>query len=151
MRNDKNRVPDFNSFKTCTGDKFHLEYASKRMPDGTLKLSESGRTDIQAKIQSYASECDMAVIISKLKYGDTSVLSSKQPMYGDFTQFPSSYAEMLDLVTRSEKAFDSLSPSIKQQFDNDIAKWFSSIGSPEWLRIMGLVQPDPVKESEVSE
>lgn len=137
VRNKFSRVPDFNSFLTSVGEKFHVLFDSRLNEDGTIRLIESGREDIQAKINSHASSCDMSVIIRKLQLGDTSVLTSKQPMYGDFTQFPTSYAEVLDLVNRSDKAFTSLDPEVRAQFDNDKSKWFAAIGSPMWLEAMG--------------
>lgn len=154
MRHKHSRVLDPNEFKTHSGNKFHVSYSSKLNNDGTVSLHESGREDIQASINSHLAETDMAVIISKLQFGDTSVLTSKKPMYGDFTNFPKTFAEAFDLVSRSEKAFEALSPDVKQQFDNDVAKWFSTIGSPEWLDVMGLTPPvvEPTSnESEVVE
>lgn len=138
MRHKHSRVPDPNEFKTHPGNSHHIEYSSKFNPDGTITLVESGRTDIQAEINSHLGETDMAVIVHKLQFGDTSVLTSKRPMYGDFTKFPSSFAEVFDLVQRSEQAFESLPVDVKKTFDNSRAKWFSSIGSPEWLKAMGL-------------
>lgn len=150
MRNKFSRVSDPNEFRTHSGDKFHRSYDSIFQSDGTIRLKEAGKSDIQAEINSHLMETDMAVIISKLQMGDTSGLTSKKPMYGDFTNLPKSYAEAYDMVTRSEKVFESLSPDIKQRFDNDRAQWFSTIGTPEWIDKMALVVPD-AKESEVTE
>lgn len=161
MRNKHARVSDPNSFSTHPGEKFHVVYDSFFNQDGTIRLKPSGKKDIKAEINSHVAETDMAVIVQKLMMGDSSVFSTKKPLYGDFTQFPSTYAEAFELVNRSEKAFESLAPDVKQKFDNDRAKWFSSIGSPEWFEIMGItppeslappvVSPDVVKEKEVLE
>ncbi len=138
MRNNHSRVPDFNSFRTSPGDEFHISYSSRFNPDGTISLTESGRKNIQEEINSHLVETDMSIIVQRLQFGDTSVLSSKKPMYGDFTNLPSSFAEAFDMVNRSEKAFEALPPDIKQKFDNDRGKWFASIGSPDWFEFMGL-------------
>lgn len=150
MRNKHSRVPDFNKFKTEHGNKYRVEYSSRVEADGTVSLFESARTDIQAEINSHAAETDIAFIVSRLQMGDTSVLSSKKAMYGDFTQFPKTFSQMFDMVHRAEDAFESLPVDIKQSYDNDISQWFADIGSPDWMSRMGLnVEPDVPAESEV--
>lgn len=142
MRNKFCRVCDPNTFCTCSGSPEKVDYARKVNSDGTISLRECRRLNIQNEINSHREECDMAVILHKLRYGDTSVLTHKKPIYADFTQFPQSYAECLDLVHRSEDAFNSLDPAIKQKFDNSKEKWFASIGSDFWMKEMGFVPVD---------
>lgn len=146
MRHKNSRVSDPNEFKTHSGDTHHVQYESRLDFDGTVKLKESGRVDIQAQINSHAGETDMAVIVNRLMMGDTSVLTTKKPMYGDFTQFPRTYAEAFDLVNRSEQAFERLSPDIKVKYDNDVQKWFSSIGTEPWLSDLGLIDVVPTPD-----
>lgn len=143
MRHKHSRQSDPNEFMTHIGDTFHILREGRLNPDGTISLRESGRENIKDKINSYKSQTDMALIIAKLQAGDSSVLNTKPPMYADFTQFPKTYAEAYELVTRSEKAFESLPVDVKQSFDNDRGKWFATIGSPEWLEKMGFVSDQP--------
>ena len=90
MRNPNARVPlEFEP--TCSGDRYHIDY-QPIIEDGCIQLVESGRTDIQALIDSYADSCDMSLILQRLSIGDTSVLNPKTPMFGDFTACPSSLA-----------------------------------------------------------
>lgn len=138
MRNKFSRVPDPASFKSCVGDLFQPVYSPSFAPDGSISLKETDRVDIKKEINSYVPYTDMHYIISRLLAGDDSVLSSKQPMYGDFTQFPRSYAEMLELVQRGEDAFNSLPLDVRMKFDNDRYKWFASIGSDTWFEAMGI-------------
>lgn len=149
LRHKHSCQSDPNVFTTCAGDTFHVIKEGRMQSDGTIKLIVTGRENIQDKINSFASTCDMALIIQRLQMGDTSVLNPRKPLYGDFTQFPQTYAECLDLVQRSEEVFENLSVEVKQSFDNDINKWFASIGSPSWLEAMGMspaaspAAPDP--------
>lgn len=152
MRHKFSRQSDPNEFTTHIGDHFHVLREGRLNSDGTISLRESGREDIKAKINSHKAETDMALIISKLQAGDTSVLNPKPPMYADFTQFPQTYAEAYELVQRSEKAFEGLPVDVKQSFDNDRGKWFASIGTSEWFEKMGFVNVEPsASESEVIE
>lgn len=147
LRNKHAAVSDPNKFNTNSGDKFHVLREGRLQPDGTIRLVETGRENIQEKINSFAPGCDMSLIISRLRMGDSSVLTMKSPVYGDFTQFPTSYAECLDLVHRSEDAFKNLPIDVRQSFDNDINKWFATIGTEEWIRHMGLSNNSPAAES----
>lgn len=137
MRNKHSHQSDPNTFKTSHGNKEHIIRGSRINPDGTITLYESSRENIKDKINSHLAETDMSIIIARLKNGDTSVLSANRPIYADFTQFPKTYAEAFDLVQRSESAFENLPVNIKKSFDNNVAFWFSSIGSPEWIEKMG--------------
>lgn len=142
MRNKQARVPDdFSVFTSPPGDLFHDVLTPSFRSDGTIELTVTDRVDIKKEINSHRDETDMAFILSRLMAGDDSVLDSRPPMYGDFTQLPNSYAEMLNLVLDGERYFDSLPLDVRNKFDNDHAKWFSTIGSDSWVSAMGLVRP----------
>lgn len=143
MRNPNSKIQKIDEFLTQSGDLFKPVLSGKLMPDGTIRLTEVDRVDIKAEINSHASTCDMAYILSRLRQGDSSVVNVTPGVYGDFTQFPKSYAEMLQLVQSGEAAFDSLPLDVRSQFDNDISKWFASIGSDEWRSKMKMPKQPP--------
>ncbi len=161
MRNKYARVPDPLAFNSPVGDLFHVLFSAYFKPDGSLGLKEYDRIDIKKEINSHLDETDMSYILSRLMAGDDSVLNPRPPLYGDFTQFPTSYAEMLNMVISGEQYFDSLPLDVRKQFDNDRGKWFATIGSDDWLSAMGLVRredpvastvvPDIIKDKEVIE
>ena len=136
MRNPNARIPIFTDLFSCSGDLFKPVLSGKLMADGTIKLSEVDRIDIKAEINSHASTCDMAYILSRLNVGDVSVLNGK-----DFTVFPKTYAEMLQLVQAGEAAFDSLPVEVRSKFDNNLNKWFSQIGTDDWCEKMNVQKP----------
>lgn len=123
MRNKNACVSDPNSFVTSAGDEFHVIYNAKLLDDGTIKLIESDKEDIQAKIDSFRDQTDMAYILRQLQLGDTSVLTSKQPMYGDFTAMPKNMLEAMQIMIDGEKAFYDLDLDTRQKFDNNFRKW----------------------------
>lgn len=143
MRNLNARVPIPSDFFTCPGDLMKPVLSGKLMPDGTIKLTAVDQIDIKAEINSHACTCDMAYILSRLKVGDVSVLSAKEGAYGDFTVFPKTYAEMLQLVQSGEDAFNSLPLDVRASFDNDLNKWFATIGSDDWSEKMKIPKPVP--------
>lgn len=144
MRNPNARVPTPSDFFSCSGDLMKPVLSGKLMPDGTIKLTEIDQIDIKAEINSHASTCDMAYILSRLKAGDSSVLQAQPGAYGDFTVFPRTYAEMLQLVQSGEESFSSLPLDVRASFDNDINKWFAGIGTDDWREKMKIPKPTPV-------
>lgn len=143
MRNLNARVPTPSDFFTNSGDLMKPVLSGKLMPDGTIKLTETDQIDIKAEINSHASTCDMAYILSRLRQGDVSVVNVTPGVYGDFTQFPKSYAEMLQLVQSGEDAFAALPLDVRSKFDNDVSKWFASIGTDDWRSAMNIPKPVP--------
>lgn len=139
MRNKNAMVSDPNDFFTCSGDRYRIIYEPIIRPDGTIELVESGKDDIQEMIDSFRDQTDMSYILGRMAAGDTSVLNQKQPMYGDFTSMPKTYAEALQLVIDREKQFMALPLDVRKQFDNDFKKWFSQSGSEEWYEKMSSV------------
>lgn len=133
MRNPNARVPlEFDP--TCSGDRYHVDY-QPIIEDGCIQLVEAGRTDIQAVIDSYADSCDMSLILQRLSIGDTSVLNSKTPMFGDFTSCPSTLAGILNLKLEAQRLYDKLDPAVRDQFE-DFNSWLAASGSQEWLTKM---------------
>lgn len=130
------------------GDKVHVLYKPVVNDDGSIDLVEAGKEDINAYIQSFAESCDLECILAKYAAGDTSVLSVKKPMFGDFTKMPSTYAEVLQLQIDSANLFNSLPVDIKKQFDNDPNKFLAAAGTNEWIEKISPILPEYKKESE---
>lgn len=152
MRNKYANVSEPNDFVTCSGEKYHITYSTKVMPDGKLLLEPNGKEDIQAMINSHREETDMSFIIQRLSMGDTSVLNKKAAMYGDFTQMPKTYAESLQLVMDAEKHFYEMPLEVRNKFGNDFRQWFATAGAPDWFDKMGIVKSvDEPSEKEVDE
>ena len=133
MRNPNARVPLVFE-PTCSGDRYHIDY-QPIIEDGCIQLVESGRTDIQAVIDSFADSCDMSLILQRLSFGDTSVLNTKTPMFGDFTACPSTLAGILNLKLEAQRVFDKLDPAVREQF-TDFNDWLAASGSQDWLTKM---------------
>lgn len=141
MRNKNACVSDPNSFCTDPGSRYRTLFSPIVRPDGTIQLVESGKEDIQEYIQSQKDKTDMSFILSRMAAGDTSVLTDKTPMYGDFTSMPKNYAEALQLVIDREADFMKLPLEVRNKFNNDFRQWFAQSGSEEWFDKMASVLP----------
>lgn len=125
-----------NDIFTEPGDPIKKTFEPIVLDDGTIDLVESGKIDLQAEIDSYREECDLNVIIQRYANGETDVLNKRKGMYGDFTQMPKTYAEVLQLQIDSRNLFNSLPVDIKEKFDNDENKFFVQAGTQEWFDII---------------
>lgn len=148
MRNKNACVSDPNSFFTGPGSRYRTLFSPIVRPDGTIELVESGKEDIQEFIQSQKAHTDMSFILSRMAVGDTSVLTDKTPMYGDFTVMPKTYAEALQLVIDREADFMKLPLDVRNKFNNDFRQWFAQSGSEIWFEKMASVLPEKEKTIE---
>lgn len=103
-----------------------------------------GEEDTYPLIQSYKDSCSINYLLAKYANGDVNALSKVQGVYGDFTQLPKSFAEVLQRVIDGENFFNSLPLDIRQQFGNDFRRWFAEAGTDSWLSSMGITAPDTV-------
>lgn len=149
MRNPYSKVSDPNKFFSSAGEEVHVLYSPRINVDGSIRLEKSGEVNIRDEINSHRDETDIAIIMRRLKQGDTSVLQRNNPMYGDFTNLPKSMAEVLQVHIDAEKAFLSLPVDIRSQFGNDVNRWIASAGSDEWMEIMKFDKP--ISESDIKE
>lgn len=126
MRNKFAGVSDPHSFESCAGSRIHTLYSSK-FDGSSVVLEETGCFDLQEKINSFAPYTDIAYMLNRLKVGDSSVLTSRNPLYGDFTGFPDNPTDAINLYHGAEEAFAQLPPEEKLSYNNDFRVWLSSL------------------------
>lgn len=137
MRNKNAKVTDPNKYFTDPGSPEHILYSGKVLPDGTIRLDEVGKENIQEIINAAAETCDMAYILHELALGNTSVLNQREASYGDFSAAPKSLMEAMQIMIDGEQAFLKLPLETRQKFDNSYMLWLSTNGSNEWIEKMG--------------
>lgn len=150
-------------YYTCPGDPIHIIYRPSVDKEGNIELVESGKENTDDIIQSYAESCDIVTILARACNGEPELLNQRQGTFGDFTQMPKTFAEMLQLQIDSNRLFDSLPSDVKDKFGNDSNKFFAQAGTKEWAETLGdvlsvdnkklfgvYVEPD-VKEGEITE
>lgn len=113
-------------------------YSSEVQVDGTIKLVESGKEDLYAYIQSHRDSVDINVLVARYQSGDVSALSRVQGSFGDFTEFPKTYSELLNAMIAGEQFFQSLPVDVRARFDHDFNKFLVGMDDmPSWLSKMG--------------
>lgn len=129
IRNPNSRISNPYGFTSPAGEAIHTLYTGVWQTN-RLVLVESGTVDLQERIQVQAPSTDLAFMIKRLKLGDSSVLTKKQPLYGDFTQFPSDGTELVNTLLNAEYAFNQLPVEERMSYGYDYRSWLSSIFDP---------------------
>lgn len=110
------------------GDPVHILYEPVFDSSGHMELRESGRENIYDYIQSHKESTDINLILQRFAKGDAGALSRRQGMYGDFTQVPNNYADLLNKLNAAEAHFNSLPVSEREKFGHSFAQFISSLG-----------------------
>lgn len=142
MRNKEARIPNISSIHTASGSPIH-KILEPRFDGVNTCLVVTGEENIQDRMEAEAPSTDINYMLHRLSLGDTSVLSSKRPMYGDFTGLPSDPIEALNLVHQSEYAFAQLSADDKAKYNNDWRRWFADLLSGRDVSSQTLPSVDP--------
>lgn len=124
------------------GSRFKLLYRARRQENGIIELEYAGDYDFYEEIQSHRESCELTSILRRFANGETDVLSRVQGMYGDFTSFPKSYAELLNRLIEGKAMFEALPLEERQRFGNDFGLWLQSFDDVS----RETSDPGPVKE-----
>lgn len=140
-------------FASDPGSPIHQLYAPKVNKDGSLELVPSGTENTDEFIQAQCESTDIRTLIARVNTGDLSALNVHQGMFGDFTNMPKTYAELLQNQINGKAAFDKLPVDIKKKFDNDVNKFLASAGEDAWFDNLGIqreiVDVQPVADKPV--
>lgn len=113
---------------TESGDPVHILYSPEYDKEGHMELVETGRENIYDYIQSHKDSTDINLILQRFAKGDSSALSRRQGMFGDFTQLPKNYADMLNQLNRAEGYFNSLPVEERARFNHSFPEFVAALG-----------------------
>lgn len=131
------------------GNPLKTLYKPKVHDDGILELVEAGQESLYDSIQSWKDSTDINVLLARYANGDVEALSKVQGAYGDFTQFPSTYAEMLNRVEQGKHMFAGLPIEIREKYNHDFSQFIAAMDQPDfWDQFK---PADCEKEGEVNE
>lgn len=113
-------------------------YTAELSPNGEVNLIPSGEDDMYAEIQSHRDSVDIHVLLARYRNGDLDALSRRQGLYGDFTQYPTNYAELLNTVIQGKSYFESLPVETREKFDHSFEKFMLSMDDMQhFAELMG--------------
>ena len=128
-------VYDRQQVRSCAGEREIPQYKMHVDKDGVRELKQYGTIDGYAKIQSHKDSCDVNYILERFARGDESALSKIQGVYGDFTNLPTTMAELSQRVIDAETMFYQLPLEVRQQFNHSPSEFFAQIGSDKYNQI----------------
>lgn len=126
-------------FFSNPGSKFEPVYTSFYDENGVLELEEVSQVNIYNKIQSYADECDMAVLIQRYMAGETDVFEKAKTFFADVSEMPKTYQDMLNMQIKAENFFNELPVTTKQKFNNSFSEFLCSIDDEDFLQKAGFL------------
>ena len=95
-------------FMSESGDRIHKLYGPVFDDAGRMTLEEKGTESLYDYIQSFADSCDIHILLKRYQNGEADVLSKVQGFYGDYTELPTNYAQLLNTVNAGQELFDKL-------------------------------------------
>lgn len=128
---------------TDPGSPEHITYSGHYDEKGRVVLEESGRENLYDYIQSYAESCDIHVLMKRYANGDVDALSQKQGFYGDFLDFPKTYAEALNHMNEMERQFMALPVETREKFGNSFTEFLAASGEADFLDKLGIKAEEP--------
>lgn len=123
------RIPAVGDVITSPGSRVETLY-TPLFNGSEIVLRKSGTVDVQDRINSFAPYCDIRYMLNQLKVGDSSVLSSRQAMFGDFSSMPAHPVDALNLISDVERSFNALPDDVKASCNNDWRVYFVRQFSP---------------------
>lgn len=130
------------------GSPVKITFGGSYDADGRIVLQEKGRVNIYDEIQSHRDSCDINVIMRRVANGEPDLLSKVQGSYGDFTEFPSSYADMLNRVRDAEEIFERLPLAVRAEYDHSVARWLADFGSDRFYESIGMKKAEAAEQPE---
>lgn len=112
-------------FVSSSGNPMHPVKHGIVKEDGTIELIVDRLENTDDIIDSYRPSTEIYNIMARIQSGDISLLNKKDGFYGDVTEMPKTYAEMLDLMHRGEEFFNKLPASVKAEYNNDFNQFFA--------------------------
>lgn len=141
FRNSAQAVADHPRVYIEPGDPDKVLYSPSFDSNGHMELKEVGKESLYQFIQSHKESCDIHVILARFAAGDTSALAKRQMFYADLTEFPTTYADVVNTMHGAEDYFTHLPVEVRAKFGHDFNKFLASLDNPQTLVDLGIVSP----------
>lgn len=146
---DHERNVPFPEYATPSGRRMQDEYGYEIDKFGRKVLVKTGETDLYAKIQEELEETKIENILKRVAIGDTSVLRP-DGIYADLTEMPGNLLEARQMMQELENTWNGLPNEIKKKYNYDVEQYIAAAGKEDWLRDMGLLEPEPEPKPETA-
>lgn len=137
-------------FLSNPGSPVKILYGPEFDEKGRMNLVEKGRENLYDFIQSFKESVDIHVLLKRFANGETDVLSKIQGFYGDFSEFPRTYADLLNTVNEGEAFFNGLPVEVRSKFGHSFPVFMSALSDGSLSDILSeyFGSNDQVKDKE---
>lgn len=107
-------------------------------PDKGIEFTEPSLTE-----QHFKNECDINFIVKRFEENGVLPEGNRQPLFGDFAEFPSDLASSMVLYDEAMDRFMQLPANVRKEFDNDPVKLLAFLqddGNRQRAEQLGLVE-----------
>lgn len=104
--------------------------------------------------QHFKDECDINSIIAKYKQTGILPVGDRQPLFGDFAEFPTDLQSSMKMYDEAQERFLQIPSEIRKEFGNDPAQliaWLQDEKNHAKAVEFGLIAPVHIQETVVSE
>ena len=139
------------------GERIRKTYIWGINAEGEKMLYPDREIDQQDEINSWLEETKIENIIKRATYDPqiwAQMMDGGAESIQDYTNMPSTLAELQNLEIRVKQKWEELPREIKAQFDFDSDKFIASFGTEPWAKALGIwKEPEvkPVVEEEKNE
>lgn len=123
------------------GSRVRVTYGPVFDDHGHMTLKQKGQENLYEYIQSFKDSCNIDLILKRFEAGDVSVLARVQGTYGDFTEFPKTYAEMFQRMHDAEALFNSLPVEVRNEFHHSLSEFLAASCEPDFAARLGVSSP----------
>lgn len=124
---------------SAPGSKVKTLYSPTFDEFGHMELQEAGQENLYDFIQSHKESTDIHVILARFVNGDVNALARRQMFYADLTDFPTTYADVVNTMHGAEDYFTHLPVEVRAKFGHDFNRFLASLDNPQTLVDLGFV------------
>lgn len=134
IRNTYERI----RIRSCSGSPEKVIFGSQVLKNGRIATFEKGKENFYEYIQSFADSVDIDKTIQKFINGDINALNQRKGEFIDCTQFPTNYAEVLNVINNATNLFNSLPLDDRAKFNFNLNEFIASIGTEKYNEVLGV-------------
>lgn len=138
-------IYDRERIRSCPGSSEKIVFGSKVLSNGRIATFEKCKEDYYAYINSFADSVDINKTIQKFVNGDINALNQRKGEFIDCTQFPTNYAEVLNVINNATNIFNSLSIEDRAKFNFNLNEFITAIGTEKYNEVLG-VKPEEAEK-----
>lgn len=120
---------------SCPGSSVRVVRAGE-LRNNLLTVVDKGKEDLYSFINSFADSVNIHVLLNRFKNGDTEALMQRAGAYIDISAMPANINEFMEMAKNAENVFDTLPIEVKNEFNNNVVEFISTIGDDSWKEKM---------------